>query len=239
MQLPEVMLRRARFLATGQGEPWDPPAPRDAATVVLLRDSTEGLEAFMMRRALTMRFAPGMHVFAGGSVDARDRVGDDGLDVDRITASRRAAVREVFEETSVLLEPAQLHPWSRWITPEFEPLRFDVDFYLAALPPGADALDISGEADEVMWIRPEDALHRHRRDDLAMLPPTVETLEDLTGFATVAEALATHRPIRPWLPRMVAIGDDLAWQVIDADTGEVVVDSHLPPASSEALGVQP
>jgi 8-oxo-dGTP pyrophosphatase MutT (NUDIX family) len=53
---------------------------RDAATVVLLRDHpvtdshlrAAGLEVYLLRRAPSMAFAAGMHVFPGGSVDPRD-----------------------------------------------------------------------------------------------------------------------------------------------------------------------
>ena len=49
-----------------------PPAARPAATVVLLRDSPHGVEAYLLRRVTTMAFAAGMHVFPGGTVDPRD-----------------------------------------------------------------------------------------------------------------------------------------------------------------------
>jgi 8-oxo-dGTP pyrophosphatase MutT (NUDIX family) len=91
--------------------------PRDAATVVLLRDGDAGLEAYLLRRRTTMAFGAGMHVFPGGSVDPRDRDGDlswvgpppeewartfscpPGL----AAALVCAAVRETFEESGVLL----------------------------------------------------------------------------------------------------------------------------------------
>ncbi|MCP6357374.1 hypothetical protein NL446_26345, partial [Klebsiella pneumoniae] len=46
--------------------------PRDAATVILLRDSPAGPEAYYLRRQLSMDFAGGMAVFPGGGVDPRD-----------------------------------------------------------------------------------------------------------------------------------------------------------------------
>ena len=46
--------------------------PRQAATVLLLRDGAPGLEVYLLRRVATMPFAPRMHVFPGGSVDPRD-----------------------------------------------------------------------------------------------------------------------------------------------------------------------
>jgi 8-oxo-dGTP pyrophosphatase MutT (NUDIX family) len=102
-----------------------PPLPRDAATVILLRDTARGLEAYTLRRQRTMAFASGMHVFPGGRVDPRDshpdgRCADDiafpwagpspaefaarlGTSGPLATALVCAAVRETFEESGVLL----------------------------------------------------------------------------------------------------------------------------------------
>ncbi|MGO4144993.1 NUDIX domain-containing protein [Paenarthrobacter sp. YAF11_1] len=51
--------------------------PRLAASVILLRDSPGGLEAFVQHRVSTMDFAAGMVVFPGGRVDAADASGWD------------------------------------------------------------------------------------------------------------------------------------------------------------------
>ena len=49
------------------------PAPvRPAATVLLLRDSPQGIEVLMTRRSMTASFAPGAYVFPGGGIDAAD-----------------------------------------------------------------------------------------------------------------------------------------------------------------------
>ena len=68
---------------------------KPAATVMLLRDTTLGLEVFMLRRTNNAVFAGGMYVFPGGKVDAADGEGDEGY--------RVAAVRECYEEAGVLL----------------------------------------------------------------------------------------------------------------------------------------
>ena len=85
------------------------PAPtRPAATVLLLRDSADGLEVLMTRRAATASFAPGAYVFPGGGVDALDAA-SHGQANRRITQSELhltqaiAAIRESFEELGVLL----------------------------------------------------------------------------------------------------------------------------------------
>ena len=96
-----------------------PPAVpvRDAATVVLLRDTDRGPEAYLLQRVRGMAFAAGMTVFPGGAVDPRDAdaaVGWAGpppaewtvpFDADESLARALlcAAVRETFEESGVLL----------------------------------------------------------------------------------------------------------------------------------------
>ena len=90
---------------------------RDAATVVLLRDTAAGPEAYLLRRVRGMAFAAGMTVFPGGGVDPRDAdtaIGWAGpppadwaawFDADEPVARALvcAAVRETFEESGVLL----------------------------------------------------------------------------------------------------------------------------------------
>ena len=62
---------------------------------MLLRDSPEGIEVFMLRRTTAAAFAGGMYVFPGGKVDAADGDGDEGYVI--------AAIRECYEEAGVLL----------------------------------------------------------------------------------------------------------------------------------------
>ena len=113
-RLPDGFAARARELLAGTAEP---APPRDSATVVLLRDSPSGPEAYLLRRQQSMAFASGMYVFPGGSVDPRDaevRTGwagpppaewaaRFGAPEPLARALVCAAVRETFEESGVLL----------------------------------------------------------------------------------------------------------------------------------------
>ncbi len=95
-----------------------PLVPRDAATVMLVRDGATGLEVCMLRRNLNSDFVGGAYVFPGGAVDPADSAPA----VEAICAARTdpdaskqlsiesgglafwvAAVRECFEEAGVLL----------------------------------------------------------------------------------------------------------------------------------------
>ena len=86
----------------------EPAHPRPAATVLLLRDTPQGIEVLMTRRSMTASFAPGAYVFPGGGVDALDaaahtdakrRPGQSDLHLTQAIA----AIRESFEELGVLL----------------------------------------------------------------------------------------------------------------------------------------
>ncbi len=114
VQLPPQLVEDARAFADGTREPAE---PRNAATVVLLRQGAEGPEVYLLRRQVSMAFAGGMCVFPGGGVDPRDFdheiawtgpspqewAGRLGTDEATARALVCAAVRETFEESGVLL----------------------------------------------------------------------------------------------------------------------------------------
>ncbi len=239
-------------------------APRDASTVVLVRDGCDGLEAYLLRRQPSMAFAPGMYVFPGGGVDPRDvdaaiawagplpsqwaqRLGCvESLAIALVAA----AVRETFEESGVLLAGQSrtsvvadvsgadwerdraclesrdlsfadflatrglvlrtdlLAAWTHWITPEFEPRRYDTRFFVAALPPGQRTRDIWAEADLVGWMPPADAVAGVDSGAMAMLAPTYVTCSELATHASSADVLAAARSrvIEPIMPQIVREG---------------------------------
>ncbi|MFE9654202.1 NUDIX hydrolase [Micromonospora sp. NPDC006431] len=134
-----------------------------------------------------------------------DVSGDDWEAARQDLVSRRAGFADLLAGRRLTLRSDLLLPWSRWITPEFEPRRFDTYFFVALLPAGQRTRDVSGEADHTMWIRPAEALARAEAGELTMLPPTLVTLAQVaaTGdLAGVARAAATRDPATPVTPRL-------------------------------------
>ncbi len=87
-----------------------------AATVVLLRDGSAGIETLMLRKNSKIAFG-GMWVFPGGRIDDDDTVVDDGGRPDALATAAAAAVREAAEEASVRVDPATLVWFAHWVPP--------------------------------------------------------------------------------------------------------------------------
>lgn len=94
--------------------------PVDSATVMVLRDGSEGLEVLLIRRHGNSGVLGGVHVFPGGKLDAADRavsagsldaapesclqaLGEPSLDMETAVGLHAAALRETFEECGLLL----------------------------------------------------------------------------------------------------------------------------------------
>lgn len=94
--------------------------PRPAATVVMLRDTAQGLEVFLLRRHGASDVLGGAYVFPGGKLDAADAeldmdarldqapqalhaaLNDPEIDARTAAGLYVAALRETFEESGVL-----------------------------------------------------------------------------------------------------------------------------------------
>jgi 8-oxo-dGTP pyrophosphatase MutT (NUDIX family) len=183
---------------------------REAASLILLRDSPEGPEVLLVQRNPEQRFMGGAWVFPGGATHAEE-------DADHAAT----AVRELEEEAGIVLPAdAELVPFSRWITPEEVKVRFDTWFFAAPAPPGTEATPDGNECVDARWLRPAAALAAHVQDELALVFPTIKHLELLSESASVGETLAAARarPIEPVMPK-VAVRDGSAQVLLPGEPG--------------------
>ena len=128
--------------------------PRDAATLILVRQGASGAEVLMGERSAAHVFVPGHYVFPGGRVDRSDafvkpaaplRPGvqthlEASCSPRRAQALALAAVRETFEETGLLLGEK-----SDALRPKRSPKGWE-HFYSTGLVPSLDHLSYVARA---------------------------------------------------------------------------------------------
>jgi 8-oxo-dGTP pyrophosphatase MutT (NUDIX family) len=249
-------------MSSTKAEATPPVAPRDASTVVLLRDARDGVEVFLVQRAASIAFMGGLFVFPGGKLDQGDvadairariasgldcsavRAFSDAVDLPHSVGLAVTAVRETLEEAGLLLGVTRCPPeldalrqrlldgesfatllaqhalsldlsplaaLSRWITPTFEQKRYDTRFYVARAPgdqlAGADARETVASR----WLAPAQAIDEARSGAIKLAPPTLHTLELLSGLPDVDSALALARSRPPPLiePLLRQVGDQI------------------------------
>ena len=196
--------------------------PSPAATIILLRSSEPEFEVLMVQRQ-NRGFFGGLMVFPGGGVDPIDYGQLAGVVVksshdDR--SHRSAALRELGEETGILLEDGRavrapvgkgesfyqaLHDnsivldadlivlVSRWVTPEGAPRRFDARFYVTAVD---EAPPVRIDRDELIghhWVTPSRALAHYEVGEWPMFLPTVAHLRWLERRSSPHDAIRSAR----------------------------------------------
>jgi len=109
-----------------------------------------------------------------------------------------------LEEENLTLSGDRLFYFSHWITPEFLPLRYDVRFFVAEVPPGQRAVHDGVELTGHVWIRPGEALDRFRAGAFDMVLPTLVTMEELASHEMLDDVLRSveKRTVRGILTRM-------------------------------------
>lgn len=202
--------------------------PAAAATVVLLRDGSAGLETLLLRRNAELKFAGGSWVFPGGRIDAHDFDTSEPSNI--ALAARNASVREAKEETGLQIGVADLRYFAHWTTPPIMPKRFATWFFLTGVAADAPEVKVDGgEIHEYRWFTPEQAIAAQHANQIVLLPPTFITLQELSACANVAAALQwiKHSQPRRFEPRFVDVpGGKVA--LYEGDAGYTSSDPQQP-----------
>lgn len=205
------------------------PAPKDASTVLFIRDGARDLEVYLIRRAKQMAFAGGMTAYPGGGVDPRDIDADFGwigpdpgywadafsCDERKARALVAAAVRETFEEAGILLATKGDDPVHDTDNDEWEAERLALLNREHSLSEMLNKRGLSLRTDLIRpwahWITPKPEPKRYdTRFFLMKLPDGVHPREISTEHDH-AEWVSVHRAIeesdsgvRPMLPPTTA-----------------------------------
>jgi len=247
--------------------------PKKATTVILLRvRKSEGFEVFLLKRHEKSSFMGGNYVYPGGRVDPDDATSEvysfckgispdqarqifgESISTEESLALWIAGIRELFEESGVLLAYDQkgnlfqsknsveqkrfldyrvslqngkltlyqlaqaerlllaldqLHYYAHWITPEARSQRFDTRFFLALHPMGQEASHDEKETIAGLWLTPQKALAENLDGEVALSPPTLKTLEDLSRFKSIDDVFHSlkKKDIQSILPILTKVSD--------------------------------
>jgi 8-oxo-dGTP pyrophosphatase MutT (NUDIX family) len=145
-------------------------------------------ESFEEAGVLLARGVDGEPVRFDGHADVQARFDDHR----RAVHSGERSLLEVLQAERLVLTVDCVHYFAHWITPEGEPKRFDTRFFLARAPEGQAYAHDDAELIGSEWVRPGDALERHRTGDFPLIGPTSVCLRDIGRFSTCDELLASH-----------------------------------------------
>ena len=183
---------------------WVGPAPSAWATLL---DTDDSFARALVCAAVRETFEESGVLLAGPTEDTvvGDTTGDDWeVDRQRLEA-REVSFTEFLERRGLKLRTDLLRLWGTWVTPAFEPRRFNARFFLAELPSGQVTRDVSTESDEVVWLPVRETIRAVDEHEMLMLPPTYCTCLEMYDYASSQEALADveGRDLTPVEPQAV------------------------------------
>jgi recombination protein RecT len=127
----------------------------------------------------------------------------------------------------LVLAADQVYVLAHWITDRDLPRRFDVPFLVARMPPGQTPVADEAEQFEPVWVRPGEALARHKAGSFFMIFPTIRTLERLAKFSSVdavLQACASEQPLWTSCPRAGLLnGADARYMEHESAFGELAL----------------
>ncbi|MCC7430440.1 MBL fold metallo-hydrolase [bacterium] len=204
-------------------------APLKLSVAVVPARNPQNPDFFWVQRNPVLPFMGRFHAFPGGKVDETDKnscvFGSENQAQNKLIF---AGVREVFEETGVLLvennklletelQKARLKllegeldfenfllendlkiDFSRfleagkWVTPEFQPMRFEASYFLVWLSEKEEkqCKIITGELVEGNWIKPNLALELWEKGEVLLSPPIIFVAKELAkGSQNISQRL--------------------------------------------------
>jgi 8-oxo-dGTP pyrophosphatase MutT (NUDIX family) len=237
-------------LPSGAGDAVEVPAVPAATTIVLRGDPFEVLMMRRHLKSTFVPGAwvfPGGVLEKEDVEVGRDLFGEDAIEEHGL---RLCAVRELFEESGIwigsqLPDAADLRRrllasaatvrdladvskprlddlvlTARWITPIGVPKRFDTWFFLVMAKHDEVATPEMSEGTEILWIRPDEALVRHRTGELTMVFPTLKNLEAIASFSSAETLIASRRATEVRVTRPIL--------VVDGDRKRIILPEEIP-----------
>ena len=193
---------------------WVGPTPTEWAALL---GTDEAFARALVCAAVRETFEESGVLLAGPTADTvvEDTTGDDWEEDRRALEAREVSFTSFLDRRGLKLRTDLLRLWGSWVTPVFEPRRFNARFFVAELPSGQATRDVSTESDHVVWLTLREAIRAVDAHEMLMLPPTYCTCLEMFDHASTAEVLeaAAGRDLTAVEPQAV-LADDGAYLTI-------------------------
>lgn len=163
--------------------------PSPASTVVIVRETVNGVQTLLLRRNAALSFEGGAWVFPGGKVDAGDYpAGCESLAEaeSHYRAAINACVRETREEAGLQIAPEHLIHIAHWTTPVGLPRRYATWFFLCPLHEDVDIVVDDDEILDYQWLSPVAALQENSAGRMRLPIPTAHTLKTMLPYSRLS-----------------------------------------------------
>ena len=206
---------------------WAGPSAADWA---VLLDTDEAFARALVCAAVRETFEESGVLLAGPTEDTvvEDTTGEDWETDRRLLEGREVSFTEFLDRRGLKLRTDLLRLWGSWVTPVFEPRRFNARFFVAEMPAGQITRDVSTESEEVVWLPVRDAIRAVDAREMLMLPPTYCTCLELFEFAHPADVLAATGRRDPTVVEPEA--------QIDADGAYLTIPDRLAALAQDVAG---
>ncbi|MBO0800373.1 MAG: NUDIX domain-containing protein, partial [Blastocatellia bacterium] len=175
-----------------------PVTPKDAAALILLRDPHDP-RVFLVKRARTLAFMAGYFAFPGGQRDPADSdvpiLNGDGSDDEM----RVVAVRELFEESGVLLARGVENLPAGKLSALRRELVADQASFKDLLAREGLALDANLLLEAPRWVTPEHSPRRYNTRFYAAWLPDGQETEVIPGELEKGEWLRPGEALQGWI----------------------------------------
>lgn len=151
---------------------------------------------------------------ASGPLAAVD--GPEWPEVRRALVDRRVSLAEVLHDNGLVLRSDLVVAKAHWLTPVFEPRRYDTWFFAALMPSHQLADGETTEADHADWFVPSELLEAYAAGSALMLPPTVVCVEQIADARSAADVVVHSEALPLVMPQVVTGPEGAAIEVVEA-----------------------
>ncbi|MGZ8744567.1 MAG: NUDIX hydrolase [Nocardioides sp.] len=174
----------------------------------------EALARALVCAAVRETFEESGVLLAGPTSDSvvSDTTGADWEADRRALEARDLSFTEFLDRRGLKLRTDLLRFWGTWVTPVFEPRRYNTRFLVALMPEGQVTRDVSTESDHVVWMPVREAILAVDEQRMLMLPPTYCTCMEIYEYDDPQDVLAATvgRDLTP-IESTAVQGDDGAY----------------------------